>query len=305
MPGAQFPILSASSMNHPIPADHACQHEAHSAMLGDDALRLQSAALQSAANGIVITDRRGHVVWINPAFTRLTGYEFQEIQGRTLRLLKSGQHPPEFYEQMWRTILAGRTWQGEVINRRKDGTFYTQDQTITPVRDDRGEISHFIAIQQDITERKHMEAEWRESRARFQQIFEHNPEAITIHALEDNRFLEANDGFLAPLGYTREEVLDRTPVELGLYANPNDRQRFLERLHQNGRLRNFECQFRGKNGQLFDMLMSAEPIQLGAQPRLLCIANDITRWKQQQAEMEEKLRRAQKLESMGALTPIR
>ena len=275
--------------------------ERQRARQAEAALRLQSAALQSAANGIVIADREGKVVWINPAFTRLTGYEPQDIMGRDLRLLKSGQQPREVYQQLWQTILAGRIWQGEVTNRRKDGTLYTQDQTITPVRDDRGEISHFIAIQQDITERKRMEAEWRESRERFQHIFQHNPEAITIHAVEDNRFLDVNDGFLGLLGFAREEVLERTPAELGLFADPNDRQRLLDRLHQEVRLRNFECQFRGKNGKLFDVLMSVEPIQLDGQPRLLCIANDITRWKEQQAEMEEKLRRAQKLESVGTL----
>ncbi len=120
-------------------------------------LRLQSAALESAAHTIVITDRDGNITWVNPAFTRLTGYTADDVLGQTPRLLKSGQHDQSFYESLWEIILSGKVWHGEIINRRKDGTLYTEEQSITPVRDERGEISHFIAIKQDITERKQVE----------------------------------------------------------------------------------------------------------------------------------------------------
>lgn len=267
----------------------------------EETLRLQSAALESAANGILITTRDGVVIWVNPAFTRLTGFAPDEIVGQNVRLLKSGEHPPEFHARMWETILAGNVWQGEVVNRRKDGQTYVQEQTITPLRDRHGEIQHFIAIQQDITERKRMETELRDSRQRFERIFLSNPEAITITSRTDNRFLEVNDSFLVPLGFTREEVLGRTPLQLGLYADQKDRERLLETLREQGCLRNFECRIRGKAGRVLDVLLSAELMQLGDEPCLLTIANDITRWKQQQAELEERLRRAQKLESIGTL----
>ena len=280
---------------------HGSFRDATERRRAEETLRLQSAALESAANGIVITDRAGEVVWVNPAFTRLTGYAAEEIVGQNIRLLKSGQHGPEYYRELWQTILAGKVWQSEVVNRRKDGGLFTQEQTITPVRDQRGQISHFIAIQQDVTERRRMETELRESRERFERIFLSSPESITISSVEDYRFLEVNDGFLAPLGYTREEVIGRTPLELGLYADLKDRDRAVNCLRQDGRLRNFECRFSGKNGETFDALVSSEPIQLGSEPCLLSVVNNVTRWKQQQAEMEEKLRRSQKLESIGTL----
>jgi PAS domain S-box-containing protein len=125
----------------------------------EEQLRLQSAALTSAANAIVITDRKGRIAWVNPAFTRLTGYAPAEVLGQTPRLLKSGNQDRAFYQNLWDTILAGRVWQSELVNRRKDGSLYTEEQTITPVRDERGEISHFIGIHQDITERKRAEEE--------------------------------------------------------------------------------------------------------------------------------------------------
>jgi PAS domain S-box-containing protein len=123
----------------------------------EETLRLQTKALETAANAIVITDREGHITWVNPAFTRLTGYRADEVLGRTPRLFKSGKHDATFYHAMWGTVLAGEVWQGELINRRRDGTLYTEEQTITPMFNDRGEISHFISVKQDITERKRAE----------------------------------------------------------------------------------------------------------------------------------------------------
>jgi PAS domain S-box-containing protein len=122
-----------------------------------DQLKLQTAALDAAANAIIITDRQGIITWINPAFTRLTGYSFQEAVGQSTRLLKSNQHDPSYYQTMWATILAGRVWEGETINRRKDGLLYTEEQSITPVRNAAGEITHFISFKHDITTRKQIE----------------------------------------------------------------------------------------------------------------------------------------------------
>ncbi|MEJ5252139.1 MAG: response regulator [Chthonomonadetes bacterium] len=117
-------------------------------------LRLHARAMEMAANAIVITDRNGTIQWVNPAFTRMTGYSREEAIGQNPRILKSGKHDRAFYEQMWQTILAGRVWKGELVNRRKDGRLYTEEMTIAPVWDKRGDITHFIAIKQDVTERK-------------------------------------------------------------------------------------------------------------------------------------------------------
>ena len=120
-------------------------------------VRLQASALDAAASGIVITDREGTIIWANPGFTSITGYSLDEVTGQTSRVLKSGHHDAAFYQSLWETILAGQTWRGEIINRRKDGALYPEEQTITPVRDEQGEITHFIAIKEDITERKRLQ----------------------------------------------------------------------------------------------------------------------------------------------------
>ena len=99
-------------------------------------INLQVTALKAAANGIVITDQNGQILWANPAFTRLTGYETGEVAGRTPSVLKSGNQDENFYKELWQTIMSGEVWQGELVNRRKDGSLYTEEMTITPVRDD-------------------------------------------------------------------------------------------------------------------------------------------------------------------------
>ncbi|NJM11380.1 MAG: EAL domain-containing protein [Synechococcaceae cyanobacterium SM1_2_3] len=123
-------------------------------------LHLQSIALQAAANAIVITNQDGLIEWINPAFSTLTGYSLAEASGKNpSELLSSGRHDIAFYQSLWDTILAGRIWRGELINRRKDGSLYPEEQTITPVYDKQGQIQHFVAIKQDISERKIAEAQ--------------------------------------------------------------------------------------------------------------------------------------------------
>jgi two-component system, cell cycle sensor histidine kinase and response regulator CckA len=140
-----------------------------------EVLRLQTTALQAAANSIVISQRNGRIVWANSAFTQLTGYTLAEVAGENLRILKSGQQNAEFYRRLWETILAGRVWQGEVINRRKDGSLYTEEMTITPVVEDDGSISNFVAIKQDITERKRAEEALWAANENLNQLLEHSP----------------------------------------------------------------------------------------------------------------------------------
>ncbi|HWI51152.1 MAG TPA: EAL domain-containing protein [Symbiobacteriaceae bacterium] len=124
-------------------------------------LRLRTAALEAAANAVVITEKDGHILWVNRAFTDLTGYTAAEAMGQTPRVLKSGNQGDQFYKQMWETVTAGNTWRGELYNRRKDGSLYAEEMTITPLRDGAGEISHFIAVKQDISERKRQEDQLR------------------------------------------------------------------------------------------------------------------------------------------------
>lgn len=110
-------------------------------------------AFTSIANAVFITDEHGHIIWANDAFSRLSGYSLEDSLGRTPAILQSGEQGPAFYAKLWETILLhGQVWQGEVIDRRKDGSLYAVEEVITPLFNDDGAITNFIAIQHDITD---------------------------------------------------------------------------------------------------------------------------------------------------------
>jgi PAS domain S-box-containing protein len=171
----------------------------------EEQIRLQSAALEAAADGIVIADREGRIVWANPAFSRLTGYSLPEAQGQNPRFLKSGRQDRSFYQAMWQTILSGRVWRGELINRRKDGSLYTEAMVITPLRDSNRAVTHFIAIKQDVTERKRVEAQYR-------LLFETMAQGV-IYLDSGGRVVSANAAAERILGLSSDQLQGQTTFD--------------------------------------------------------------------------------------------
>jgi PAS domain S-box-containing protein len=139
-------------------------HERKERQRAEERVRVQSSALEAVANGIILTDAAGKILFGNRAFCAMTGYALEEILGKTPGFLNSGKHDADFFRSLWNTILTGRVWQGELINRRKDGTLYNEEMTITPVQRSNGQISHFIAVKQDITIQKQRKEQLHQAR---------------------------------------------------------------------------------------------------------------------------------------------
>ena len=176
-------------------------------------IRLQSTALEAAANGIVITDSQGKILWVNPAFTRLTGYTADEAIGQNPRLLRSGRHPQPFYAGLWAAIVAGKVWHGELVNRRKDGTCYDEEMTVTPVLGEDGRIQHFIAIKQDVSERKIIEQALAYKRDLLQALMDNLPDYIYFKDA-NSRFTRVNQAYANYLGLTAtEEAIGRSDMD--------------------------------------------------------------------------------------------
>jgi PAS domain S-box-containing protein len=132
------------------------------------------AAVEQAADAVIITDTSGKIRYVNPAFTAITGYSGEEALGQHTRMLKSGCQPAAVYQELWNSILSGRVWHGELTNRRKDGTLYQEEMQITPVQASNGAIVSFIAIKRDVTERRAAE----EAQKFLATIVESSQEAI-------------------------------------------------------------------------------------------------------------------------------
>ncbi len=196
---------------------------------------LQLSALENAANAVVITDNTGRIIRVNNAFERLTGYSCYEAEGRKIGdLVRSGKHENNFYKELNDTINSGRVWKGVIINRRKDGTLYYEEQTITPVADKNGSITHFFSIKEDITEKLKCLQAVRYKDTIWKNALEVSGDGLWDLDLKAGRIF-FSDQWKAMLGYSRDEIGD-TPDEWGKRIHPDDRKRCLEEIgrHING-----------------------------------------------------------------------
>ena len=245
-------------------------------------LRLQSSALEAAANAIVITDSKGALVWANTAFTTYTGYTLAEALGHTPALLKSDQHDPEVYRNLWKTISAGDFWHGEMINQRKDGTLYPEEMTITPMKDSRGEITHFIAVKQDITKRKLAETEAQ----LLQNAIESSQEAMAMADLQ-GKVTYVNPACVSLWGYEdKSEMIGRSSFEF--WAEPTNARRIIAEVSQ-GKPEHSERVGKRKGGTLFDVNIAVNLVKdaSGKPHRIMISAADITERKQAERALRE------------------
>ena len=171
-------------------------------------------AVEQSPASVVITDLGGHIEYVNPKFTEVTGYSFEEALGRNPRILNSGAHPREYYQDLWRAITAGREWRGEFLNRKKNGETYWEYASISSVKDHQGNITHFLAVKEDITLRKNTEQQLKLQKEFAETVLNSIPDAISIIDVESFRIVEVNEGFLQNLGLARHEVVGRTCFEL-------------------------------------------------------------------------------------------
>ncbi len=247
----------------------------------------------------MITDRDGTILWVNPAFTRLTGYSADEVVGRKPNFLKSDAHDSSFFEKMWKTILSGEVWRGEVVNRRKDGTLYTEEMSITPVRNQEGEITHFIGLKQDISARKNAEEELRRAHSEIECLLS-SISSILIGLDTDGKITRWNAAAESTFGITAADALGLNFSECGIEWDWDLIEEHLTRCRQEDRpIRLDEIRYTCPDGKERFLTLTVGPIKReeGQISGLLLLGTDITERK----FLESQLAQAQKLESIGQL----
>lgn len=152
----------------------------------EDILRKLSAAVEQSPNSVLITDLDGLIEYVNPRFTELTGFSLHDVFKENTRILKSGNMPDEIYKEMWDTILAGNTWRGEIQNKKKNGELYWVSAAITPVKNEYGKVTHFLAIEMDITYQKFVQEEIKTHKQRLDSILNNMPVILFALDKEDN-----------------------------------------------------------------------------------------------------------------------
>ncbi|MBK8945991.1 MAG: PAS domain S-box protein [Ignavibacteriae bacterium] len=253
----------------------------------DQSLSLLKTALDSAANGVVITDISGKIIYINNSYQNLTGYKNEEIINKNPKILKSGEHNRMFYKELWDTILAGKIWSGVLTNRKKNGNIYVEEMTITPVKNNLGEIVNFIAIKQDITARKKMEEELKHNDYKYKMMIKNSTLGI-MRIDQSGKIIMANPALCRMLKYNSQAELIAQEISR-IYFSLNSRNKFLQILFREGKISNYEEVFIQRDGNLLEVKKTSWQVKDKENKVLYyeIIIEDITKQKQIYKKLNE------------------
>ena len=257
----------------------------------EDELQQLSLAVEQSPVSVVITDPQGNISYVNRKFTECTGYSSKAVVGKNPRILNSGLSSPDLYRNLWATIKAGKIWHGEFCNKKKNGEIYWEAATITPITNKTGGITHFLAVKEDITERRRAEKEFRLTQFSVEQA------AASIQWMNsEGHIVYVNQAACLSLRRSREELLS-----LGVWDISPDFPKaawnvFWEELKGQGSI-TFESQLQTKDGEVFPVDISASYRKFDGQEYCFGFARDI----RERRQLESQLRHAQKLEGIGQL----
>jgi two-component system cell cycle sensor histidine kinase/response regulator CckA len=263
-------------------------------------IRKLSHAIEQSPVSVLITDVEGRIEYVNRKFTTVTGYTADEVRGQNPRILKSGELNNGVYETVWKTIKAGGTWSGEFHNRRKNGEVFWEWADISPLVNDSGKITHFVAVKEDITERKKTAEALRESELRFRQLAETVHDVFFITGPSPTNLLYVSPAYEKVWGRSCADLL-ANPTAWMEAIHPEDRERISQAANYPLMADRFNEQFRivrpdGSLRWIHDTAFIVRDAQGNVQ-RVVGVARDIT----ESRKLEEQLRQAQKMEAIGQL----
>lgn len=257
----------------------------------EDELQQLSLAVEQSPVSVVITDPQGNISYVNPKFTECTGYSANEVVGKNPRILKAGYSVPDLYRDMWTTIKAGKTWHGEFCNKKKNGEIYWEAARITPITNKAREITHFLAVKEDITERRRAEKEFLLTQFSVEQA------SVAIQWMNsEGRIVYVNQATCLYLRRSREELLSLGVWDISPTFPKQAWTDFWENLKKQGSM-NFESQLQTKDGEVFPVEISSNYLTFDGQEYCFGFARDI----RERRQLESQLRHAQKLEGIGQL----
>ena len=262
----------------------------------EELLRKLSMAVEQNPISIVITDTSGLIEYVNPKFTELTGYTLEEAIGKNPRILKSGLTPEYYYVDLWKNIKSGKIWRGEFCNKKKNGELYWEMASISPVFDETGEITHFVASKEDITQQKEIDRQLRDNEEKYRILFESISDATFLLDIQSGEVIEVNRAGCEFYGYSRDELI--LSKANNLIVEPE--QAFI-----NGCLKNTHSEsqwHRRKDGTVFPVEVSSGMYSWNERKVCLVAVRDITeRYTHQKAlrEKEERFRTVFEFSPLG------
>ncbi len=238
-----------------------------------------SRVVEQSPASVVITNPFGNIEYVNGTFCKSTGYNLEEVIGKNPRIFKSDYHNNKFYEDMWDTLLSGKNWEGEILNKKKNGELYWESVLISPMVNDKGDLTNFIAIKSDITEKKKNEA----SLNLLRTLAEHSNDAIEILDPNNGQFLNCNKKAYEDLGYTREEFLSLSLLDIDPKLDKKTFPETVKMIRKTGSLL-IETIHRQKSGYTFPVEVNITYVKLD-QEYIIAVVRDITRRKKSEQEI--------------------
>lgn len=262
--------------------------------------------LEQSPASIIITDTDGNIEYVNPKFTEITGYTFEEVYGKNPKILKSHFQSENFYTDLWKTISSGKTWNGEFYNKKKDGSMFWERATIGPVFDDDKTIINYIAIKEDITHLKEIEQELRnqyritkENEDKYKTLVDLSPNAVIVHSLSSDTILFVNPAAIKMMEADSYEDLIGTNVFDYVHPDSLDiaKKRF-NAILQTGKASPATTEkLLTTKGNIISAEVIGKEIKYKNSPAILVVVYDIT----EKEFLEEQLRQSTKLEAVGRL----
>lgn len=251
----------------------------------EEQTRLLSVAIEQTADCVVITDREGTIQYVNSAFEKESGYSRNEALGKMPRIVKSDMHAPQFYEELWKAILSGKAFSAVFINKKKNGELFYEQKTITPLKDAKGNITHFVSTAKVITEQVLAEQALKQSKERYQDLFENTSDLIQI-VTPEGRLLYVNRAWRQALGYEENELKD---LSIDNIVCPDDQKRCLTTLNRaiaGEKTDVLETIFVTKDGKSITVEGSVDcRFEAGRATMVVCILRDITERKKTELDL--------------------
>lgn len=241
----------------------------------EEKIRILSRAVEQSPATVVITDLEGTIEYVNPKFVQLTGYALDEAIGQNPRILKSGRQPPEFYQELWKTITQGKEWRGEFLNKKKNGDFYWEDASISPIKNEEGVITHFVGVKEDISASKLAEEKLRESEEKFRAIFNEARDGIVIIDRETGQIFECNSEFENQTGRKFEQLRKMKIWEIRPPEKIKAAKRKFFEVKEKGEGGSREFEFQKPDGTIVPIEFLSRAIRIRGREYLQSIARDI------------------------------
>lgn len=263
----------------------------------NEELRKLFYAVEQSPVSVVITDIKGNINYVNKKFTEVTGYRSEEVVGQSPRILKSGYTADSEYKNLWNIISSGAIWNGEFQNKKKNGELYWELASISPIISIDNKITHFVAIKEDITERKIAEQRLLESEQRYKSFFFDNKSVIFLVNPENGNIINANHAALAFYGYSLEEMVQLKIQDINTL--PGDLiEKEMDQSMSNQK-NYFQFKHRLANGETRDVEIYSGRVSQGGQDQLYFIVHDITWQKKMELELSDNQHRLMRAEQVA------